>query len=169
MKKHNGMRPQDIVILLRISTLKEQPWFGKDLASFLSISSSEVSESLNRSSLAGLLDDSKKKLMKQSFLEFLEFGFKYVFPLRPGYLVRGFPTAHSAPPLTQLIQSKEMYVWPDAHGEHLGQAIEPLHPGIVKAAKNDLDFYEIISLADALRIGRTREQGFAIQEIRKRI
>jgi len=169
MKKHNGMRPQDIAILLRIASLKEQPWFAKDLAFFLSISSSEVSESLNRSSLAGLLDDSKKRLMKQSFLEFLEFGFKYVFPLQPGPFVRGYPTAHSAPPLKELIQSKEIYVWPDATGKNRGQAIEPLHPGIVKAAKNDHNFYELVSLADAIRIGRTREQTMATQELRKRI
>jgi hypothetical protein len=169
MKKHNGMRPQDIAILLKIATFKNQPWFGKDLAYSLSISSSEVSESLNRSAFAGLLDDAKQKLMKQSFFEFLEFGFKYVFPQQPGPIVRGLPTAHSASPLKDLIQSKESFVWPDATGEYRGQAIEPLHPGIVNAARIDAKFYELISLADALRIGRTREQSLAIQELKKRI
>jgi len=51
MKKHNGMRPQDVVILLKLQTYNKNDWFGKDLAKTLLISPSEVSESLNRSVL----------------------------------------------------------------------------------------------------------------------
>jgi len=169
MKKHNGMRPQDIAILLKIATFKDKPWFGKEVAIALSISSSEVSESLNRSAFAGLLDTSKSKLMKQALLEFLEHGFKYVFPQQPGPLVRGLPTAHSAPPLNKLIQSQEYYVWPDASGDQRGQAIEPLHPGVIKAAKSDKEFYELVALTDSIRIGRTRELSLAIRELKNKI
>jgi hypothetical protein len=169
MNKHNGMRPQDVVVLLKIATLKDQKWFGKDLAAALFISPSEVSESLNRSSFAGLLDADKRNLMRQSFLEFLEYGFKYVFPAQPGPIVRGLPTAHSAPPLTKLIQSEESYVWPDAIGDHRGQVIEPLHPGVIKAVKIDSALYELLSLIDAIRIGKTREQQIAIKELQNRL
>lgn len=169
MNKHNGMRPQDVVVLLKIATLKDQKWFGKDLAAALFISSSEVSESLNRSSFAGLLDTDKRKLMRQSFLEFLEHGFKFVFPIQPGPIVRGIPTAHSAPPLNKLIQSKESYVWPDALGDHRGQAIEPLHPGVIKAVKIDSALYELLSLIDAIRIGKIRERQFAMKELKIRL
>lgn len=163
------MRPQDVVVLLKIAAFKNQNWFGKDLATALFISPSEVSESLNRSSFAGLLDADKRKLMRQAFLDFLEHGFKFVFPIQPGSLVRGMPTAHSAPPLNKLIQSQEFYVWPDASGDQRGQAIEPLHPGVVKAAKADKDLYELLSLLDALRVGRTREQKIAMNELRNRL
>lgn len=163
------MRPQDIAILLKIATFKDEPWLGKDVAIALSISSSEVSESLNRSAFAGLLDNSRNKVMKQALLEFLEHGFKYVFPQQPGPLVRGLPTAHSAPPLNKLIQSQEYYVWPDASGDQRGQAIEPLHPGVIKAAKSDEEFYELMALLDSIRIGRTREQALAIQQLKNRI
>lgn len=169
MKKHNGMRPQDIAILLKIATFKDKPWLGKDVAIALSISPSEVSESLNRSAFAGLLDPSKNKVMKQALLEFLEHGFKYAFPQQPGPLVRGLPTAHSAPPLNKLIQSQEYYVWPDASGDQRGQAIEPLHPGVIKAAKSDEEFYALVALLDSIRIGKTREQSLAIQELKNRI
>jgi len=169
MNKHNGMRPQDVVILLKIATLKGQNWFGKDLAKALFISPSEVSESLNRSSFAGLLTPHKRKLMIQAFLEFLEHGLKFVFPIQPGPIVRGMPTAHSAPPLNKLIQSQEYYVWPDASGDQRGQAIEPLHPGVIKAAKSDEEFYELLALLDSIRIGRTREQAIAIQQLKNRI
>ena len=169
MKKHNGMRPQDIAILLKIATFKNKPWLGKEVAIALSISSSEVSESLNRSAFSGLLDTSKSKVMKQALLEFLEHGFKYVFPQQPGPLVRGLPTAHSAPPLNKLIQSQEYYVWPDASGDQRGQAIEPLHPGVIKAAKSDKEFYELVALTDSIRIGRTRELSLAIRELKNKI
>lgn len=59
MKKHKGMRPHDVVILLKISALKNQSWLAKDLALTLGISASEVSESLNRSRLASLITSNK--------------------------------------------------------------------------------------------------------------
>jgi predicted transcriptional regulator len=49
IKKHNGMRPHDVVILLKIIALDNENWMMKDIANTLYISSSEVSESLNRS------------------------------------------------------------------------------------------------------------------------
>jgi len=61
MRKHNGMRPQDIVILLKIIALGKGTWQLKDLARQLFISLSEVSESLNSSQLAGLIDYVRKK------------------------------------------------------------------------------------------------------------
>ena len=60
MKKHRGMRSQDIVVLLKIGTLGEEKWFVKELAFTLDISQSEISESLNRSQIAGLLSADKK-------------------------------------------------------------------------------------------------------------
>jgi hypothetical protein len=169
MKKHNGMRPQDVVILLKIATLDAHKWYGKDLSASLFISPSEVSESINRSVFAGLLDVGKRKLMRQALLEFLEHGLKYVFPQQPGAIMRGIPTAHSTAPLNSLIHSKEIYVWPDALGQLRGQAVEPLHPGVIKAAKLDSHLYELLSLTDALRIGRIREQQIAMQELTNRL
>ncbi len=46
MKKHNGMRPQDIVVLLKIIALKHDDWYNFDLAQALKISPSEISEVL---------------------------------------------------------------------------------------------------------------------------
>ena len=47
MKEHNGMRPQDIVVLLKIIILDKLEWRIIDLARQLYISQSEVSEALN--------------------------------------------------------------------------------------------------------------------------
>lgn len=60
MKKHCGMRPHDIVVLLKIATKGINPWVMKDLSTELGISASEVSESLNLSAIAGLISKDKK-------------------------------------------------------------------------------------------------------------
>jgi predicted transcriptional regulator len=169
MKQHKGMRPQDIVILLKIATLKKKNWMAKDLAESLKISASEVSESLNRSKLATLISADKKRLMKNNLLDFLEHGLRYVYPAEPGAIQRGVPTAHSAPPLNRHISTEESYVWPWAEGETRGQAIEPLHPGVPGACSKDPVLYESLALVDALRLGRVREKQQAMEELRKRI
>lgn len=169
MKKHSGMRPQDVVILLKIAIKHEQSWTMKDIARELEISPSEVSESLNRSSIAGLLFQNKKQLMRQPFMEFLQHGLRYVFPQQPGPLVRGIPTAHSAPPLSSEIASDAPYVWPYHEGQVRGQAIEPLYPSVPQACLRDAAFYEVMALCDALRVGRARERTIAVEELKKRI
>ncbi len=169
MKKHSGMRPQDIVILLKIATLKDKSWLMKDIAYSLFISASEVSESINRSMIAGLIAADKKTLMKEALLEFLQYGIKYTYPQRPGAITRGIATAFSALPLSELINSEEAVIWPFAEGNVRGQAIEPLHPSVPKACLHDQELYKLLALTDALRIGKSREQGYAINEIRERI
>jgi hypothetical protein len=169
MKKHRGMRSQDIVVLLKIAVLSKREWFAKELAFTLNISQSEISESLNRSKISGLLSADKKRVMINNLLEFLEHGLRYVFPAEPGSLQRGMPTAQNAPPLNNIFSAEEFYVWPWAEGETRGQAIKPLHPGVPGACIKDAALYELLALTDALRLGRIREKQQAIDELRKRI
>jgi hypothetical protein len=169
MKKHNGMRPQDILILLKMVSLEGQHFYLRDLSQQLSISPSEVSESVNRSMLAGLIAGDKKTVMRKALLEFLIHGLPYVFPQKPGALAPGMPTAHSAPPLNKEFKSDERYIWPDPKGEVRGQIIEPFHPGQVNAAKQDHKLYELLALSDALRVGKVREKKIAEEELRKKL
>ena len=169
MRKHNGMRPQDVVILLKIILLGDSQWRYSDIAASLQISQSEVAEALNRSKQARLVDASKRKVFRASFMEFLTYGVKYVFPAQPGAVVRGIPTAHSARPLSEIILSEEMYVWPSSLGNIRGQAVMPLYPSVVKAIRQDPQLYEMLALLDAVRVGRAREQKIAVEELRKRI
>ena len=55
MRKHNGMRPQDIVILLKMTTLKSDDWTFVQIANWLQISESEVSYAMERNKLTGLV------------------------------------------------------------------------------------------------------------------
>jgi len=169
MKKHSGMRPHDIAILLKIASKGRQNWYMKDLAYELGISASEISESINRSVISGLLGKDKKTLNKLALIDFLKSGLRYVYPQQPGSMVRGIGTAHSAPPLSEEIMSEEPFVWPFAEGNIRGQAIEPLHPKIPEACLRDSKFYELMALTDAIRVGKVREQHLAFEMIKERI
>jgi len=161
------MRPQDVAILLKIIALNSKEWQLVPLSNELLISISEISESLNRSRLAGLVDYHKKRPNKQSMLEFLEHGVKYVFPQKPGAMSRGIVTAHSHPFMKRIFNSEENYVWADQEGEVIGQVIEPFYEKQPKAVKKDPEFYKLLALVDVLRVGRVREIKVAIDELKR--
>jgi DNA-binding Lrp family transcriptional regulator len=165
-----AMSPQDVVVLLKIVCYGQESWLQVQLAEGLGLSQPEISNSLARSKYAGLIDNSGKQVRKKALMEFLQYGIAYAFPARPGPVVRGVPTAHSGPPLNKLIESSgEEYVWPSATGQLRGQAISPLYKNVVKAAKNDLELHQLLSLVDAIRVGRVREKQLAIEELKKRL
>ena len=170
MKKHNGMRPQDIVVLVKILSINNNNWRNIDIANALQISPSEVSEALNRCKIARLIDNKKRSVHINAFKEFLIYGLKYVFPTEPGAMVRGIPTAHSASPIKEHISSGvDVYVWPYAKGNIRGQSIEPLYKTIAASVHEDKLFYELLVIIDTIRVGRVREINFAIEELEKRL
>lgn len=163
------MRPHDIVILLKVISYGNEPWLQAPMAKDLSISQSELSKSIARSKNAGLLDETGRKVRRLSLMEFLESGIAYVFPQRPGAIVRGLATAHSASPLKEQIKSDENFVWPSAKGKLKGQAIIPLYKSVPDAASKDSLLHEMLALVDAIRVGRAREKKLAISELKKRV
>jgi hypothetical protein len=168
MKTHNGMRPQDIVILLKILTINGN-WQYRDLSSSLSMSLSEISGSLNRSFLAGLIDESRKNVFRQSLMEFIEHGLHYVFPQHPGTVVTGIPTAHSYEVFNHHFKSDENYVWPDENGSMRGLSITPLYKGVTMAVKHDKKLYSLLAAIDIIRLGKTRELALALEVLKKNI
>jgi hypothetical protein len=169
MRKHNGMRPQDIVILLAIISYGKKDWLMKDLAISLYISQSEVSESLHRSQVAGLIDYNKHRINRNALYEFLEFGLVYVFPVQPGPVASGMPTAHSHPAFKNKIISEQFYVWPEPGGSVRGFTVEPLYNKQAKAVKENSELYKLLAMVDVLRVGNRREIKFAKDILAKSI
>ena len=164
------MRPQDIVVLLKIIASDNNQWRNLDIAYSLKISPSEVSEVLNRCKIAKLINKEKREVHLNALTEFLVYGLKYVFPAEPGAIAKGIPTAHSASPIKEkIISSTESYVWPNSKGNLRGQSIDPLYKTIPEAALEDQKFYELIALVDTIRIGKAREVKMAIDELKNRI
>ncbi len=166
MKAHNGMRPHDLVVLLKIVS-SDKDWMQKQLSGSLGISNSEISESLNRSMIARLISRDKRVVFKTALYNFIEHGLKFVFPTEPGVIVRGMPTAISAPILKDYFVSDQHYVWPDPLGKVKGQAISPLYPNQLLAAKNDDKLYDMLALVDAIRVGKVREQKKALELLKQ--
>lgn len=162
------LKPQDILILLKIISDNNPKWNQIPMAKSLGLSQSEVSESIARSKYAGLLDPKGKAVMKMALMEFLQYGLRYAFPQKPGAVVRGVPTSHSASPLKEQVQSTENYVWPYGKGTMRGHSIMPLYPSVPEAVLKDVNLHELLALVDALRVGRARERELAIIELKKR-
>lgn len=170
MNQHNGMRPQDIAVLLKI-IVSTPNWMNKDVADGLLLSPSEVSYSLQRSVLAELIDSSKRKVMRKTFLEFIQYGLPRVFPAIRGAIAIGMPTAFSSPNISAQLMTNEfteMVVWPFAEGEARGESINPLYPNAVKAALKDPQLYELLCLVDVMRVGKIREKEIAIKLLKEK-
>ena len=170
MRKHNGMRPQDIVVLLKLISFHDKKWTFAEIANALQISETEVSFAVERNKIAGLVNPAKNKVNKLALREFLIYGLKYVFPPQVGHSARGIATAHSAPPVSQYIaKGNEGYVWAYYRGTKRGNTIVPLYDKIPKIIENQSDLYELLTIIDTLRIGKKREVEIAINELDKRL
>ena len=74
------LKPQDIVILLKIVTLQGQPWTVRSLASQVFISHSEVFAGLKRLTASRLVNPHDNTPRRRASEELLIHGVKYVFP-----------------------------------------------------------------------------------------
>jgi len=165
------LKPQDIVILLKLVSLGDRPWSYNVLAVELAMSPSEVHSGVKRAAAARLLDPQRNVPILRALQEFLVHGVKYAFPPDRGPLTRGLPTAYAAPPLNTLIvlPDEPPPVWPDPEGKVRGYAFSPLYPSVPKAAVQDPLLYELLALVDAIRDGRARERELAIKELTARL
>ena len=175
------LKPQDLLVVLKILARDGQPWNYNGLAVDLSMSPSEVHHGVKRATVAGLLfkdprmQDSRIGRAyvpnKPAILEFLVHGLRYVFLPELGGETRGVPTAHAAPPLkSKIVQSDTLPpVWPSADGTVRGLSLSPLYRSAPQAAGRDPKLYELLALVDALRVGRARERELAREEIERRL
>ena len=98
--------------------------------------------------------------------EFALHGARYAFPAVRLPLVAGVPTSHSAPAFAGVFAPGSTdFVWPHPNGTVRGVGIEPLHPAVPFAAMQDAKLYELLALFDALRIGKARERGMALERL----
>lgn len=161
----------DIYVLLKIVAMRgASHWSQSALAHEIGVSPSVVNRSLKRAEEVKLYNPTLKRVNARSLEEALIHGARYFLAPKQGGEVRGMPTAWAAPPLVQEIVSSEVLppVWADPLGEIRGLSVEPLHPSGPKAALLDPEFYELLALVDALRIGGPRERALAEKELHRR-
>jgi hypothetical protein len=169
-----SLKPQDVVVLVKLCLAQGQRFTYASLASELAMSASEIHGSLGRAKFARLAVVSGEQgvqPIRSALREFLIYGVRYAFPATSGSITRGIPTGYAGPVLRNLLtQSDEPPpVWPLASGDVRGVSIHPLYPTVPAIAQRDLGFYELFSLVDAIRIGAARERELAANEISKRL
>ena len=157
------LKPQDVVVLLKLVSLDEGGFTYAALSKALHMSASEVHAAVARAAKAHLYSPMSGRPMRRNLEEFLLHGVRYCFPAEWGTKTRGMPTAYAANPLREQIVSGEGLppVWEYAHGTVEGLSVTPLYRSVSQAASNDSTLYELLSLVDALRIGRSRERRIA--------
>jgi predicted nucleotidyltransferase len=167
------LKPQDVLVLLKLVVIQEKPWSYNKLAIELGMSPAEVHAAAKRLQAAQLLVSTAGRLApsKRNLGEFLAFGLRYVFVPERGEMTRGMPTLSAAPPLRDLMvaSSEPIPVWPDPSGEARGSSFSPLYKSVPKAARADTELYELLVLVDAVRGGRAREREIAISMLNARL
>jgi hypothetical protein len=167
------LKPQDILVLLKLVTLGDQPWSYNGLAVELGMSPSEVHGAVKRAIAANLAVELDRQIQPnfRNLEEFLIHGIRYVFVPERGQMTRGMPTAHAAPPLADLIvpDQEPPPVWPDPHGEVRGMLFSPLYRSAPNAAKQNPLLYELLALVDGLRGGGAREWEISAKELASRL
>lgn len=166
------LKPQDVLVLLKLISIYPHEWAYHSLAVDLGMSPSEVHAAVKRSIKAGLANQGESHIKPNisRLEEFLVHGIQYVFVPDRGELTRGMPTAFAAKPLLGKVVTPDepAPVWPDPEGSERGQAFSPLYKSVPKAARRDALLYEYLVIVDAIRGGRAREREFAAKELKMR-
>jgi len=167
------LKPQDILVVLKLVALRENSWTYNKLAVDLGMSPAEAHAAVRRALAAHLAVRKGDRVVPctRNLGEFLIHGLRYVFVPERGEMIRGMPTLHAAPPLQGVIaeSSEPLPVWPDPEGGVRGSSFTPLYKSVPKAARADPVLYELLVLVDAIRGGRVREREIAIRELRQRM
>jgi hypothetical protein len=168
------LKPQDLVVLLRLSLCEGAMPTYAQLAKELGITASEIHASLGRAQQAQLVfknEEGKPQLVCEAFKQFVLHGARYAFPGIRGEMTRGVATLYAAPPLRDKIvqPSEPPPVWPSGDGNLRGMALYPLYPTVPDAANRNPALYELLVLFDALRAGSPRERNLAQEMLSERL
>lgn len=167
------LKPQDVLVVLKLLALREKSWNYAWLGVQLGMSSSQLHSAVKRAIESHLAVRKGDTIMPnlRNLEEFLIHGLKYVFVPERGELTRGIPTMFAAPPLKKYFSSsgEPPPVWPDPDGEVRGITFSPLYKLAPRAALSDLVLYELLVLVDSIRGGNARERNMAVKELNKRL
>lgn len=168
------LRPQDLVVLLRLALERGPAPTYAALAAELGMTASEVHAAVERAVLARLAskdNGGKATVILAALRLFVQHGAGYCFPASRGPLTRGLPTGYAAAPLKDAILpgSDPVPVWPYKNGTVRGMALYPLYPSVPEAALRSPALYELLVLFDAVRAGSTRERALALKLLEQRL
>ena len=167
------LKPQDVVLALKLVAQGASPWTQPQLARTLHLSAGEVNHGLKRLAACHLFNARERRVVRASLQEFLLSGLRYVFPAQLGLFGEGMRTAFSVGPLSHHVRlgDEDIIVWPTTGNaaRTRGRLMEPLYRTAPLAAEEDPLLHEYLALADTLRVGRARERALARDELTRRL
>ena len=161
------LRPGDVAVALELVLRPDEGYVP--LARAVGISLGEAHNAVRRLGASGLLLPGLRRPNRSAILEFLSSGVRYAFPGVLGPEAPGVPTAHAGPSLARTFRGARPLVWPSMGGAVRGDSLTPLYPGAPGTAARVPDLYELLTLVDALRVGRARERSRAAALVRTRL
>lgn len=164
------LKPQDLLVLLKVVANPSQRWTYAALGEALSMSSSETHASVKRAQACGLAvaqGTGAWAPVRSTLLEFVLHGVRYVWPAILGPAKRGVPTSFGVEPLSSQLTAvpREAPVWAHPQGSAKGPTLSPLYRTAPQAALNDPALHRLLALLDALRAGRARERALAAMQM----
>jgi len=152
------LKPQDVVLAVKLLCKGDEDWSQGSLAQELVISASEINAGLKRLDKCGFIEphaDGRRWLVvKSAFREFMLHGIAYVFPAQKGGPCTGLLTAYAHQALSPHFDASLQAlapVWPDRQAKSMGFTFEPLYPTVAKACIQDVQLYEWLAIIDCLR------------------
>jgi len=119
------LKPQDLLVALKLIAHAGEPWTFQGLAAALHMSPSEVHGAAKRLERSQLYNRTTDRIVRQHLKEFLVHGVRYAFPAAEGESSRGVPTAWSTAPLFGSSWVRHPPSGRHRNGKMVGNAVPP--------------------------------------------
>jgi len=157
----------DVVVALHLALRPEDGY--ETVADLLGIGLASAHRSVKRLMAAGLVLPHRRAVNRSPLQDFLVYGVPYAFYPVVGAEAQGVPTAHAGPLLSERIASERTIVWPSVEGRVRGDSLVPLYEGAAGLVHGSPELYGLLTLVDALRVGRARERRLAGEILEARL
>jgi hypothetical protein len=175
--RSENLRPQDVLVVCKIFSqgiLRVETTYTS-LSVDLGMSTSTVYESVERCRKSQLLPPSKWKVSTKHLRDLIVHAVPRVFYAVRGAMTVGTPTAAYATVLAtkfKLAPGMVPVVWCEddpPEGLPRGEGLEPLYPTVPASCRLDNVLYELMALADVMRVGSSSERAFAFDILDRRL
>lgn len=154
------LRSHDVVVALQLVLTPDATYPA--LSSAVGLSLGESHNAVKRLEAARLARQDSRAVEKRALVDFLVHGVPYAFPGVLGAATSGVPTAFGSPalqgPTFHGSRSRPPVVWPDhpdtGRSTGRGAGLAPLCGGAASFVEANPGLYGLLTLVDALRIGR---------------
>lgn len=173
----DSLKPQDVLVACKLfaqEKLRVEPTYAL-LSEDLGISLSTSHDSVERCRRALLLPVSGWSVSSRHLRDLLVVAVPRVYYVVRAGVMAGMPTSVHAAVLAGKIKSPPgsmPVVWREdvvPEGLPRGEAIEPLYPSVPAACRADNVLYELLALADVMRVGTTSERTAAADLLDRRL